>query len=96
MSRYVTKAPVEERDVTLDWDGLDAGESVAEDLGWTIVPQELDPEALTLLSASRNGTRSTARLGGGRAGHVYHVAARVRTSAGRVLSAAVLVRVVAG
>lgn len=96
MSGYATKRPGEETPYALDWSELEAGETLAEDLGWLIVPQELDAQALTLVSASLEADRSAAVLSGGRPGHVYHVSQRVRTSAGRVLSRGLLVRVIAG
>ena len=93
MTCYMTKAPDEARDYALAWDGLDADERLAEDLGWTIVPQDLDPMGLSLVSAKIDEDRSVAVLRGGRPGHVYHVACRVRTSAGRILTRGFLLRV---
>ncbi|MEM1313855.1 MAG: hypothetical protein AAGI51_04820, partial [Pseudomonadota bacterium] len=83
MTVYVTKRPDETQDYALDWTELAPGEALAEDLGWMIVPQEIEPDALTLAGSSLAETRSEARLSGGRAGHLYHVSNRVRTSEGR-------------
>ena len=95
MTAYRTKTPDEEREFALDWDELETGETLDADLGWMIVPDELDPQALAVVSVSREGARSAAVVRGGRPGHLYHLSNRVRTSLGRVLSRAVLVRVVA-
>ena len=95
MTVYLTKRPEADREVSLAWDELHPGEAVAEDLGWLIIPQELDAAALRLTACWTDAVRSVARVAGGRAGHLYHVSARVRTSAGRVLSRATLLRVAA-
>ena len=96
MDAYRTKRPGEERGFALDWPELGPGETLAEDLGWLIVPQELDAAALTLAGAALEAARTVATLAGGRAGHLYHVSQRVRTSLGRTLSRAMLVRVAEG
>lgn len=96
MTDYLIKRPEEERPCALDWAELEAGETLAEDLGWLIVPQEIDEQALTLEATSLGEASSSAVLKGGRPGHVYHVSHRVRTSEGRVLSRGALVRVVSG
>ena len=95
MGDYLTKRSDEPRPVALAWQGLAPGETVREDLGWMIVPQEMDAEALVLVCANCAGEASTAVLRGGRAGHVYHVSNRVRTSADRVLSQGLMLRVLA-
>lgn len=94
MTAYLSKRPDETREYALEWDELGPAEALAEDLGWMIVPQELDPDALTLEGAELEPTRSVAVIAGGRAGHLYHVSARVRTTRGRVLGQAVMLRVV--
>ena len=94
MTVYVTKRPDETRDYAFDWTELEPAETLAEDLGWMIVPQEIEPDALTLAGAVQQAARSVATLAAGRAGHLYHVSNRVRTNLGRVLSRAVIVRVV--
>lgn len=95
MGDYLTKRRDETRPVALAWRGLEPGETVRDDLGWMIVPQEMDAEALVLVCASCGDAASTALLRGGRAGHVYHVTNRVRTSADRVLSQSLMLRVLA-
>ena len=95
MTEYLTKSPAEERPYAVLHE-LEPGETVVEDLGWTIVPDEMDAQALTLASSSRSGATATAVLAGGRPGHLYHISNRARTSAGRVISRALLVRVTAG
>jgi len=95
MDVYRTKRPEEAAGFPLDW-ALEPSETLAEDLGWLIVPQEPDGAALTLRAGVLEAARSVAVLAGGRAGHLYHVSQRVRTSLGRVLSGAMLLRVVEG
>jgi hypothetical protein len=96
MDVYRTKRPSEAKGFALDWQELEPSEVLTEDLGWLIVPQELDAQALTLASSALEAARSVAVLAGGRAGHLYHVSQRVRTNLGRVLSRALLLRVVEG
>lgn len=94
MTEYLIKAPTEERRCALDWFGLRPGEAPECSLGWTITPQEDGPGALRLREEALGERRSTAVLSGGRAGHVYHVSHRVRTSEGRAIARAFLLRVV--
>ncbi|WP_339948955.1 hypothetical protein [uncultured Albimonas sp.] len=96
MTEYVTKAPAEERPFAVLYADLAPGETVIEDLGWTVVPDEMDALALAVASSTQAGATATAVLTGGRPGHLYHVANRVRTSEARVLTRGVLVRVTAG
>lgn len=96
MSEYVTKAPAEERPFAVLYAELAPGETVTEDLGWTVVPDEMDALALSVASSTQAGATATAVLKGGRPGHLYHVANRVRTSDARVLTRGLLVRVTAG
>lgn len=96
MTEYVTKTPAEERPYAVLYAELGPGETVVEDMGWTIVPDEMDAQALALVSSSQAGATATAVLRAGRPGHLYHVSNRVRTSLGRVLSRGLLVRVAAG
>jgi hypothetical protein len=93
MSCFRTKPAGEAREFALDWDDLAEGETLAECLGWTIVPQELDPQGLALAGSAREAARMRATLRGGRPGHIYHVACRARTSAGRVMTRGFLLRV---
>lgn len=95
MGGYLTKRCDETRPVALAWVDLGPDETVREDLGWMIVPQEIDAQALVLVSANCANGASTAVLRGGRAGHVYHVSNRVRTSADRVLCQGLMLRVLA-
>ena len=78
----------------LAWLGLKPGETLAESLGWTVTPQEAAADALRLAEGGLGGARSEAVATGGRPGHVYHVSHRVRTSEGRAVSRAFLLRVV--
>ncbi|MEM6438138.1 MAG: hypothetical protein AAF763_00360 [Pseudomonadota bacterium] len=94
MTVYVTKRPDETRDCAFEWTELKPAETLTEDLGWMIVPQSFEPDALTLTAAAQRAARSVATLTAGRAGRLYHVSNRVRTSLNRVLSRAVIVRVV--
>ncbi len=92
---YLIKAPAETRACEIAWVGLRPGEALAESLGWEITPREEGEDALTLREDAAEGARSRAVLSGGRAGHVYHVAHRVRTSEGRAVARSFLLRVVA-
>ncbi|MFT4793267.1 MAG: hypothetical protein ACJAVR_003342 [Paracoccaceae bacterium] len=94
MAEYLIKSPEEVRSCALDWFGLKPGEALACSLGWTIVPQEPDETALRVSDETIAPNRSIAVLAGGRSGHVYHVSHRVRTSEGRALARAFLMRVV--
>ncbi len=93
MSCFRTKRAAEAQEFALDWDDLAGGETLAESLGWTIVPQELDPEALALVASAKEPSRMRVTLRGGRPGHIYHVACRARTSAGRLTTRGFLLRV---
>jgi len=95
MTDYVSKRPDEQRDYALEWPDLEAAEVLTEDLGWQIVPQETAPDALSVTAAAQEAARSVATLSGGRPGHLYHVSNRARTSLGRVLSRALMIRVAA-
>lgn len=94
MTGYLSKAPAEEKNFLIDWPDLGAGETLTTSLGWSVLPDEVAPDGLTVLSDSFSGQQSEAVLSGGRAGSVYHVAHRVRTSELRVLVRSFLVRVV--
>ena len=94
-TEYLIKAPGEARVCALSWPGLRPGERLAESLGWAVTPEEPDADGLRLSEAALEPGRSAVLTTGGRAGHVYHVAHRVRTSEGRAVSRAFLLRVVA-
>ncbi|MGG7565669.1 hypothetical protein ACQ5SO_05840 [Rhodovulum sp. DZ06] len=93
-TEYLIKAPGEDRRCVIDWPGLRPGEALAESLGWTVTPREADADALVLREAEAGDGRSAVVAAGGRPGHVYHVSHRVRTSEGRAVSRAFLLRVV--
>ncbi len=92
MSCFLTKPAGETRHFGIDWP-LQSGETLSDLLGWFIVPQELDPIGLRAEPAGTGSTRSEVALSGGRPGHIYHIACRVRTSASRVLTRGFLLRV---
>ncbi len=94
MIEYLTKRAEEARPFWLRWE-LGPGERVVDDLGWMIVPQETCGAGLEAGEAATLGAFSSVVLKGGRDGHLYHVSNRVRTSGGRVLSRALMLRVVA-
>lgn len=96
MNAYRTKRPDEAESFALEWPALEPSEVLAEDLGWMVVPAEPGPDGLSIAGEAMEAARSVAVLTGGRVGHLYHVSQRVRTSLGRVLSGALLVRVAAG
>lgn len=96
MDVYRTKRPGEVKGFALEWSELEPAEVLTEDLGWMIVPDEMDGAALALAGSALEAARSVATLTGGRPGHLYHVSQRVRTSLGRVLIRAILLRVTEG
>lgn len=89
MDVYRTKDPKENTGFSLDW-ALEPGETLTENLGWLVVPA-LD--GLRVRGSDMTDDRTVAFLTGGVAGKLYHVSQRVKTSTGRVLSGAMLVRV---
>ena len=94
MSGYVLKAPDADREVCVDWcrGYLDGGEGVEDDLGWTLEPLG-SPDELSVVSQTVGGTVSSARLAGGLPGKVYLLVARARTTLGRRLERAVVLRI---
>ena len=94
MSGYILKAAGRDATCAMDWRRgyLGSDETVAADLGWTIYPQtqaELDAWSRSSIDA----TRSTARFAGGAPGRVYMIASRVRTTRGRMLERAIVLRI---
>jgi hypothetical protein len=93
MSGYILKAAGRDATCAMDWRRgyLGSDETVAADLGWTIYPQT--QAELTVVAQDVDATRSTARFAGGAPGRVYMIASRVRTTRGRVLERAIVLRI---
>ena len=93
MSGYILKAAGQDATCAMDWRRgyLGSDETVAADLGWTIYPQT--QAELTVVAQSLDATRSTAWFAGGAPGRVYMISSRVRTTQGRVLERALVLRI---
>lgn len=94
MSGYVLKTAGARADCTIDWtEGyLEAGESVVEDLGWSVAPVT-GPEDATV-AAQRIGDKiSEAVILRGVPGKVYMVSAEVLTSRGRQFARSIVLRI---
>jgi len=95
MSGYLLKPADRDAGFTMDWRQgyLAPGETVAADLGWSIQPQASTAGDLVVTEQHHDVTRSWARFAGGVPGRVYLVAASVRTSTGRALERAIVLRI---
>jgi hypothetical protein len=97
MSGYVLKPAHRDAAFTTDWRQgyLAPDETVVGDLGWSIQPQGAAGD-LVVTEQHHDATRSRARFTGGVPGRVYLVAGRVRTSTGRTLERAIVLRIALG
>jgi hypothetical protein len=95
MSGYVLKPADRDAGFTMDWRQgyLAPGETVAADLGWSIQPQASAAGDLVVTEQHHDVTRSWARFAGGVPGRVYLVTGSVRTSTGRALERALVLRI---
>ena len=59
MTEYLTKTPGEERPYAVLYADLEPSETIAEDLGWLIVPQELDAQALDVIVSADMGDHAS-------------------------------------
>lgn len=96
MSGYLLKAADAVARLRIDWRQgyLAPGETVAADLGWSI--HKNAGEVLVVTEQHHDLVRSWASFAGGTPGQVYMVTSRVRTSAGRRLERAIVVRIALG
>lgn len=94
MNGYFVKDPAGVLDLSFDWSvgHLDPGESIATDLGWTVVPDD-PPDGLAIQSNSQAQTTTTAFLSGGVTGDAYLVSSRVATDQGREIQRSIVVRI---
>ncbi|MGD1925827.1 MAG: hypothetical protein ACFB03_16800 [Paracoccaceae bacterium] len=95
MSNYFVKNPASSLDYTFDWgfQFLDAGETIAADLGWRIEPDEAATGGLAIDSAALTATATTSVVSGGEPGKTYSISSRIRTSADREIERSLIVRV---
>lgn len=98
MSGYILKAADRAATCTLHWRRgyLDEGETVTADLGWSVFPARPRTDALVVTERHHDADRSWAVFQGGRKGRFYLVSGRVRTSSGRELERAVVMRIATG
>jgi hypothetical protein len=89
---YLLKDPGAVLDYTVDWGAsyLAPGELLASS-EWSVAPDE--PGGVTVVGSDFDATTSTVKAGGGIAGHVYSLANRITTGAGRVDERSIVVRV---
>ena len=93
MSAYLSKTEDEITEHVIDWSAgtFATGETIAADLGWAVTPDEAG--GMTVASTASTTTATSAFLSGGLPGSAYQAVSRVRTSAGRELSQALVIRV---
>ena len=98
MSGYLLKRTDRDVSFMLDWRRgyLAPDETVVADLGWRIQPQAAAAGDLVVTEQHHDVARSWARFASGVPGRVYMVAASVRTSAGRMLERAIVMRIALG
>jgi len=96
MSGYLMKARRHHALCSIDWrEGyLDAGESLADDLGWSVTPTETVADA-GIIAQLQGADTSDAIVAGGVPGKTYMLSARVRTDRGRELACSVVLQVAA-
>jgi hypothetical protein len=89
---YLLKDPEAVLDYLIDWGAeyLGAGELIAAS-DWSV---ELDEAGgLTIAGSDFDATTSTVKAAGGLAGHLYRLANRITTGAGRIDERSIVVRV---
>ncbi len=96
MSGYLLKAADKVARLSIDWHQgyLAPGETVAADLGWSV--HKNAGEVLVVTEQHHDLARSWASVACGAPGQVYMVTSRVRTSTGRQLERAIVVRIALG
>ena len=95
MSGYFTKNPNSTLDYTFDWGFqlLEGGETVLNDLGWSIDPDDSANGGLSVVATSFTATNTTAQLTGGMAGNAYLVSSTIQTDQGRQVERSLIVRI---
>ena len=95
MSGYFIKAQEAQTEYAIDWAKrhLRDGELVAEDLGWSIVPQQDPPAGLETLAMWSSGSMTGLTVGAGTPGLVYVLTGTILTTDNRVVSHAVALRI---
>lgn len=94
-ANYFLKSPGAVLDYTLDWESryLGDGESLSEDLGWSVFPDDAAAGGLRLDATGFDAGATTVRVAGGRNGATYQLRNRIRTSAGRTDERVVVLRI---
>jgi hypothetical protein len=89
---FLLKDPEAVLDYTIDWGAeyLAAGELLALS-AWSVTPDE--PGGLSVAGNDFDATTATAKATGGIAGHIYSLANRITTAAGRVDERSIAIRV---
>ncbi len=92
MSGIFLKDADSDLDHTFEWSAqiLDAGETIENDLGWTLHPQD---GALFVGATNHSPTTTTVRLSGGVPGQAYLVCSNIVTTTGREIQRSIMVRV---
>jgi hypothetical protein len=95
MSGYFLKNPGSLLDYSFDWGFqlFEPGETIAADLGWTVVPENAAEGGLALDQTSTTPTTTTAFLSGGKPGEAYLVCSRIRTTLGREAQRSMTIRI---
>ena len=95
MSGYFLKNPGSLLDYSFDWGFqlFEPGETIENDLGWTVVPDDAVNGGLALDQTSATATTTTAFLSGGKPGEAYLVCSRIRTTLGREVQRSMTIRI---
>lgn len=95
MSGYFLKNPGSLLDYSFDWGFqlFESGETIDQDLGWTVTPDLSGEGGLAVAQTSSSTTTTTAFLSGGRPGEAYLVCSRIRTTMGREVQRSMTVRI---
>lgn len=95
MSGYFVKNPSSTLDYSFDWGFqlLEGGETITNDLGWTVDPDASATGGLRIDSSASGATTTTAHLADGVPGDAYLVSSAIETSLGRRIERSLVVRV---
>jgi hypothetical protein len=85
------KDPESALDYSVDWSAAAAGSGAIVESSWTVSPVEAG--GAEVLAEGVTGMTATVRLTGGKAGHVYRIANRVRLANGSVDERSLVLRV---
>ncbi len=96
MNGTILKDPHSELKFCFDWRTgyLNKNEELADDLGWTVQPVIGDPACLCMIEQGHGRHCSYVVLSGGVPGQTYLLTATVRTDKGRVLTRAMVLRII--